>query len=153
MKDYSKEVHHSGIIHGRGYVYQLDYHVVWVTKYRKKVLIGQIRNDTIKFIKNIAQEQKIEIKAMEVMPDHIHLLISTAPQVRLSDLIKILKGTSAYWLFKNHPELKNKLWEGRLWNPSYFVATVSDRSEDQVKWYIENQQTAKGPGGRHKKQK
>ena len=144
MKNCDKNLHYAGLLHGRGYIYSLDYHVAWVTKYRKQVLVGQIRDDIMQFIKTIAQEQKIEIKAMEVMPDHIHLFISTSPQVRLSDLIKILKGTSAFWLFRDHPELKKKLWEGNLWNPSYCVVSASSRSEEQVKWYIENQQTQKG---------
>ena len=76
---------------------------------------------------------------MEVMPDHIHLLVSCKPQLRLSDAIKILKGNIARWLFIKHPEIKKQLWGGHLWNPSYFVVTVSDRSYEQVKQYINSQ--------------
>ena len=65
--------------------------------------------------------------AMEVMPDHIHLLVSCKPQLRLSDAIKVLKGNTARWLFMGHPELKNSLWGGHLWNPSYFVVDVYKR--------------------------
>ena len=78
---------------------------------------------------------------MEVMPDHIHMLIQTKPQIRLSDAIKILKGNSARWLFMAHPEVKKQLWGGHLWNPSYCIVTVSDRSHDQVKHYIESQKS------------
>ena len=77
--------------------------------------------------------------AMEIMPDHIHLLVDCKPQLRLSDAIKILKGNTARWLFINHPEIKKQLRGGHLWNPSYFVATVSDRTLEQVKNYIDNQ--------------
>jgi putative transposase len=73
------------------------------------------------------------------MPDHIHLLVDCKPQLRLSDAIKILKGNTARWLFLKHLEIKQSLWGGHLWNPSYFVATVSDRTLDQVKQYIDNQ--------------
>jgi len=79
------------------------------------------------------------ILAMEVMPDHVHLLVSCKPQLRLSDAIKILKGNIARWLFLAHPEIKKSLWGGHLWNPSYFVATVSDRSLEQVTEYINSQ--------------
>lgn len=76
---------------------------------------------------------------MEIMPDHIHLLVSCKPQLRLSDAVKILKGNTARWLFLSHPEIKHTLWGGHLWNPSYFVATVSERSLQQVQTYIEEQ--------------
>lgn len=79
---------------------------------------------------------------MEVMPEHIHLLIDCKPQLRLSDAIKIFKGNIARWLFLKHPELKEQLYDnGHLWNPSYFVCTVSDRSIAQVTRYIEQQKT------------
>lgn len=79
--------------------------------------------------------------AMEVMPDHIHILADCKPQIRLSDAIKVLKGNTARLLFIRHPELKGQLWGGHLWNPSYFVATVSDRTLEQVKAYINHQGT------------
>lgn len=75
------------------------------------------------------------------MPNHIHLLVNCKPQLRLSDVIKILKGNTARWLFLSHLEIKNQLWGGHLWNPSYFVATVSDRSFKQVTEYINSQKT------------
>ena len=84
-------------------------------------------------------EESLELLEMEVMPDHIHLLVDCKPQLRLSDAIKILKGNTARWLFLKHPEIKKQLWGGHLWNPSYFVATVSDRTLEQVKYYIDNQ--------------
>jgi putative transposase len=79
------------------------------------------------------------VLAMEIMPDHIHLLVDCKPQLRLSDAIKILKGNIARWLFLEHPEIKKQLLGGHLWNPSYFVATVSDRTLEQVETYINNQ--------------
>lgn len=84
---------------------------------------------------------------MEVMPDHIHLLVSCKPQLRLSDAIKVLKGNTARWLFMGHPELKNSLWGGYLWNPSYFVVTVSERSTVQVEAYIQSQERRASHGG------
>lgn len=95
----------------------------------------------------------MKIIAMETMPDHVHILADCRPQLCLSDAVKVLKGTSAWRLFRSHPELHEQLWGGHLWNPSYFVATVSDRTREQVEEYIRNQRTAPGAGGRPKKAK
>lgn len=117
----------------------MQYHIVWCTKYRKGILCGDIGIEVADYIKETAQTLQMAIVAMEVMPDHIHILADCKPQLRLSDAIKVLKGNTARWLFLKHPELKGQLWGGHLWNPSYFVATVSDRSKEQVLQYIENQ--------------
>lgn len=100
-----------------------------------------MENDVREYITSTLASLDVNIITMEVMPDHIHLLISCKPQVRLSDLIKILKGNTARWLFLKHPEIKKQLWGGHLWNPSYFVVTVSDRSLEQVTQYINSQKT------------
>ena len=73
---------------------------------------------------------------MEVMPDHIHLLVDCRPQFYIPDMIKIMKGNLARWLFIRHPELREELWGGHLWNPSYCAVTASDRSREQVERYI-----------------
>ena len=93
------------------------------------------------YIKETAESLDMELVAMEIMPDHVHLLVSCKPQLRLSDAIKVLKGNTARWLFLNYPEIKSTLWGGHLWNPSYFVATVSERTEEQIKTYISNQKS------------
>lgn len=143
----------SKVTHGRGYVYLLQYHVVWCTKYRSKVLTGSIDDDFKQCLRELADRQNIRINAMETMPDHVHMLIETTPQCRLSDAIKIFKGTSAWYLFKKYPELRDSLWGGHLWNPSYFIVTVSDRTKEQVEQYIQGQRTSRGKGGRPPKHK
>ena len=129
------------VTHGRGYVYSLQYHIVWVTKYRKPIFVGAIEQDVKNYLIETLKSLDMDVLAMEIMPDHIHLLVDCKPQLRLSDAIKILKGNTARWLFLSHPEIKKQLWGGHLWNPSYFVATVSDRTLEQVKSYIDNQKT------------
>lgn len=129
----------TGVAHGRGYVYSLQYHIVWVTKYRKPVLTGEIEEDLERYLLDTLKSLDMKILAMEIMPDHVHLLVDCKPQLRPSDAIKILKGNTARWLFLNHPEMKKELWGGHLWNPSYFIATVSERSMEQVTEYINNQ--------------
>lgn len=131
------------VTHGRGYVYSLQYHIVWVTKYRKRIFTGRIRDNVESYLRSTMRDLQMIPLAMEIMPDHIHILAYCKPQLCLSDAIKVLKGNTARWLFLKHPEIKESLWGGHLWNPSYFVATVSDRSLEQVTRYI-NEQTTKG---------
>ena len=141
MQNSDKNATSTDLTYGRGYVYSLQYHLVWCTKYRKGVLVGNIAEEIQASLKTTAEELGIAIDVMEVMPDHIHMLIHAKPQLRLSDAIKIMKGNSARWLFLAHPEIKKQLWGGHSWNPSYCVVTVSDRSHDQVKRYIETQKS------------
>ena len=129
----------SKLTYGRGYVYSLQYHIIWCTKYRKKVLQGEIDEQCKKMLKELAVQYSFRILAMEVMPDHIHLLLDCKPQFMISNMVKIFKGNLARRLFMDYPELKKQLWGGHLWNPSYCVVTVSDRSYDQVKHYIDSQ--------------
>jgi putative transposase len=103
--------------------------------------LGGIDNEIKDYLNDLAKEYSFSIMAMEVMPDHIHILVDCKPQFFPSDMIKILKGNTARWLFMKHPELKKQLWGGHLWNPSYCIVTASDRSYDQVKRYIDSQKT------------
>lgn len=129
------------VTHGRGYVYSLQYHIVWCTKYRKQVFVDGLEKEAAGYIKETADTLQMSILAMEVMSDHIHILADCKPQLRLSDAIKVLKGNTSRWMFIRHPELKKSIWGGHLWNPSYFVATVSDRSREQIIQYINNQKS------------
>jgi putative transposase len=139
MDKFVYNTNYSKLTYGRGYVYSLQYHIVWCTKYRKKVLSNGIDDDIKGYLNELAKEYSFSILAMEVMPDHIHILVDCKPQFFPSDMIKILKGNTARWLFMKHPELKKQLWGGHLWNPSYCIVTVSDRSFEQVKHYIDSQ--------------
>ena len=129
------------VTHGRGYVYSLQYHIVWCTKYRKRLFVSGLEEEVKEHLRETAADLQADIIAMEVMPDHIHLLLNCKPQFRPSDAIKIFKGNTARWMFLAHPELKKQLWGGHMWNPSYFIATVSDRSLEQVERYIREQKT------------
>ena len=127
------------LTYGRGNVYKIQYHVVWCVKYRRKVLIDDVEQSLKKELLATARGLGVRISAMECMPDHIHLLLDCSPQHYIPTLVKILKGNSARHLFMLHPSLKDKLWDGHLWNPSYFVATVSERTSEQVEEYIAHQ--------------
>ena len=137
------KINNRDLTYGRGYVYSLQYHIVWCTKYRKQVLKNGLDEDIKRMLLKLADDYSFTILAMEVMTDHIHLLLDCKPQFMISDMVKILKGNTARWLFMEHPELKKSLWGGHLWNPSYCAVTVSDRSREQVTRYI-NRQKDKG---------
>ena len=126
--------------HGRGYVYSIQYHLVWCVKYRRKILTIEIEKDLIEILNKIARDNNFEILECNGDLDHIHLLINCSPQHYIPDMIKALKGVSARLLMKKYGEYINEiLWGGHLWNPSYFIATVSENTEKQIREYIQNQ--------------
>ncbi|MFW6024947.1 MAG: IS200/IS605 family transposase [Candidatus Woesearchaeota archaeon] len=129
----------SNINHGRGYVYLLQYHIVWCTKYRHKILTGEVEKQLKKLLYEVADSNGFIIEDMEMNKDHIHLLLNCKPQHHIPSMVKALKGNSARALFKILPDLKAKLWGGHLWNPSYFVATVSENTKEQISQYIQSQ--------------
>lgn len=129
----------SQVYHGRGYVYSIQYHIVWCVKYRHKIL-DTIRENKLKEILNkITKDNQFTILLINGDLDHIHLLIECSPQHYIPDIMKALKGVSARLMMKQYPQLKRKLWGGHLWNPSYFVATVSENTEEQIRNYINSQ--------------
>ena len=128
------------VTHGRGYVYSIQYHIVWCVKYRHKVITEQIENRLVEILNKIADDNGFQILECNTDEDHIHLLVNCSPQHYIPDMIKALKGVSARLLMKEYgEELKRKLWGGHLWNPSYFIATVSENTEEQIRKYIQNQ--------------
>lgn len=124
---------------GRGYVYGIEYHIVFCVKYRKKIFTDNIKYSLFQIFMLLSEEMDFKILEINTDLDHVHLLISCKPQHYIPTIIKRLKGTSARWLFKLYPNLKVELYGGHLWNPSYYISTVSDTLEDNIKEYINNQ--------------
>lgn len=129
----------SNVYHGRGYVYSIQYHLVWCVKNRHDIFTGEIERSMKEILREVAHEQGVSISEMETGKDHIHLLIECKPQHYIPNIVKAFKGVSARRLFAKYPELKSRLWGGHLWNPSYFVATVSEQTEQQMREYIQTQ--------------
>lgn len=126
-------------ISARGCVYNAHYHFVWPTKYRREVLTGKIAEDLKILHEKIAKEKGVTLVTQEIMPDHVHLFITMHPKFAPADIVKIFKGITAKKLFELHPEIKNKLWNGHLWNPSYYLGTCGDTTKDVIRMYIETQ--------------
>lgn len=129
----------SQIHHGRGYIYLIKYHIVWCVKYRHKILYSKIETKLHELLYKIAEDNNFKIQELNGESDHIHLLIECTPQHYIPNIIKALKGVSARLLLKEYPIIKKKLWGGHMWNPSYFVATVSENTEEQIRDYIKSQ--------------
>ncbi|MGO1529123.1 MAG: IS200/IS605 family transposase, partial [Senegalia sp. (in: firmicutes)] len=108
-------------------------------KYRHKILENEVDVYLKELLYEIAKSNGFEIQVMETDKDHIHLLLNCKPQHYIPSMVKALKGNSAREMFKKFPELKSKLWKGHLWNPSYFVSTVSENTREQIEEYIKTQ--------------
>ena len=118
--------------------YLCNYHFVWIPKYRRKVLTGEIAEYTKEVLRTIAEELGCEVLALEVMPDHIHLFVNCPPRYAPSYLANYFKGKSARLILKKFQELK-KSTNGKLWTRSYFVSTSGNVSSETIKKYIEEQ--------------
>ena len=121
-------------------VYSCKYHVVWCPKYRRKVLTGKIEARLKELIQETCLELQCELIELEIMPDHVHLLVEVDPQFGIHTLVKNLKGKTSRILRKEFPVLTTKL--PTLWTNSYFVSTVGGAPLEVIKQYIENQKTS-----------
>ena len=118
-------------------VYSCKYHIVWCPKYRRKVLVNGVDTRLKELIMQVCQEIQVEIIEMEIMPDHVHLLLEVDPQFGIHRAVKTIKGRTSRVLRQEFPQLKTKL--PTLWTNSYFVSTVGGAPLEIIKKYIEGQ--------------
>ena len=142
---YKNKIEPVQLTYGRGYVYSVQYHIVWCTKDRTQILTDRIADDCRKILQEIADENGFRLLNMEIMPDYIYLLVDTSPQFHIPNMLRVMKGVLARKIFCRHPELKEK--ENHLWVRSYCIVTPSDRSMEQIRQYLESQK----PCGHRKK--
>lgn len=122
-------------------VYEINYHLVWSTKYCKPVLVPPVDAALKDLLTQTAAEREYDVLGLEVMPDHVHIFLSAPPAISPALIAKVLKGASARRLFAMFPHLRRRLWGGPLWNPSYYVGTAGHVSAETIKRYIEEQKT------------
>ena len=121
-------------------VMYIQSNIILFVKYRHRILIPKIENKLVEVLYHMANENNFQILECNTDKDHIHLLINCTPQHYIPDIMQKMKGVSSRILMKEFGEvLRKKLWGGHLWNPSYFVATVSENTEEQIREYIRNQ--------------
>jgi len=121
----------------RNVVYSCKYHVVWCPKYRRKVLVNGVDTRLKELIIQVCQLIQVEIIEMEIMPDHVHLLLEVDPQFGVHKAVKTIKGRTSRILRQEFPRLKTKL--PTLWTNSYFVSTVGGAPLEIINQYIEGQ--------------
>ena len=119
--------------------YDIKYHIVWITKYRKPVLAGVVAERIRELIRQICQENEVTIIKGHVSKDHIHLMLSSNPNLSISKLVQKLKGVSSYKMLREFEPLKKMFWGQHLWARGYFVATTGTVTDEIIKEYIENQ--------------
>ncbi len=118
--------------------WKCQYHVVFIPKYRKKQLYGQIKQDVREIINTLCKYKDVEIVSGAVCIDHVHLCVAIPPKISISSFMGYLKGKSTLMIYDRHPELQSK-WNKAFWARGYYVETIGNITEAAVKKYIEEQ--------------
>ena len=119
--------------------YDIKYHVVWITKYRYKILHVKIAYRLIELIRQVCEARNIKIIKGSISKEHVHMLVSCPPNISVSQMMQYLKGRSSKKLQEEFPELKRKYWGQHIWATGYFCRTVGTVTNEMIKEYIENQ--------------
>ena len=133
MQQYRKSAHCT---------YDIKYHIVWITKYRKPVLTGKIAERTRELIRGTCKQNDVEILVGHVSKDHVHLLVSVPPHLSPSKLVQYLKGYSSRKLQMEYKELNKQFWGRHLWGRGYFVVSSGNVTDEVIAEYILKQDVA-----------
>ncbi|MEM9895832.1 MAG: IS200/IS605 family transposase [Bacteroidota bacterium] len=120
-------------------LYDLKYHLVWITKYRKKVLVGAVAERVRELIREICKVNEVEIIKGHVSQDHIHLFVSVPPKLSLSKLMQYLKGKTSHKLLFEFKHLQRQFWGKHIWARGYFAVSSGNVTDEVIMKYIENQ--------------
>jgi len=121
--------------------YEIWYHVAWSTKYRKKIFNNEeVKKNTGILFREIALQYDMEVSEIDVMSDHVHILVSAPPRIAPSHMVQIMKSVSTKLLFKKYRWLKNQYWGGEIWAGGYFVRSVgTGLTKEMIIKYIKEQ--------------
>ncbi len=120
-------------------VYDLKYHLVWITKYRKPVLLGPIATRLRELIREICKSKDVEILKGHISRDHVHIFVSVPPHHSVSDLLKSIKGKSSRKMLMEFKALSRQFWGRHLWARGYFAASSGNVTDEVIMQYIEQQ--------------
>jgi len=125
--------------HNAHCVYVINYHLVWIPRYRKKVLVEPIATRLKQLFREIATQYGFEIVADEVMPDHVHLFVSTPPKFAPSQVVRLFKGITSRRLTQEFAQIRRAYWgpNATLWAEGYYVGTAGHVSAETIRRYIE----------------
>jgi putative transposase len=124
---------------GRHCVFNLHVHLVFVTKYRRKIFDSAILDEMKAVFQKVCLDFEASLEAFDGEKDYVHLLVMYPPKVSVSKLVNSLKGVSSRLLRKKFPALKKSYWKGALWSPSYFAASCGGAPISMIRQYIEQQ--------------
>ena len=127
----------SSIAHTR---WNCTYHIVFIPKYRRKVLFGELRKDVGEVLRKLCEMKDVVLIEGATQPDHVHMLIAIPPKLSVSEFMGYLKGKSTLMLFDRHPELVHKGMRRNFWARGYYVTTVGNVNEETIKAYIRAQE-------------
>ena len=118
--------------------WKCQYHIVFIPKYRKKILYGRLKEDVKEILSTLCRYRGIEIINGAVCSDHVHLSVSIPPKMSISSFMGYLKGKSTLMIYDKYPNLQSK-WDKAFWARGYYVATIGNVTESAIKKYIEKQ--------------
>jgi len=127
MESYRKTAHS---------IYDIKYHIVWITKYRKPAITGEIAKRTREIIRGVCQNNEVEILAGHVSKDHVHLLVSAPPHLSVSKLVQYMKGNTSRKLQMEYKEINKQFWGKHLWARGYFAASNGNVTDEVIAEYI-----------------
>ena len=116
--------------------YKIQYHFVWVTKYRYKVLTGDIAIRVRELIRQTCETFEIQIMRGVVSKDHVHMLVSAPPTMAPSEIMRRIKGRSSMLIFEEFPHIKKRYWGRHFWARGYFCVTSGELTEEMIKEYL-----------------
>ena len=119
--------------------HRLMYHIVWIPKYRKRILRGKIATRLTELFKQCAEVNRWHIQELNIQLDHVHILIQTKPTISICKVVQYLKGGSSKKIREEFPELTEFLWGDSFWSDGYFAETVGRVDEASIRRYIQNQ--------------
>ena len=122
-------------------LYDLKYHIVFCTKYRYRILTGQVATRARELIREVCSTNYIDIVSGSMSPDHVHLLLSIPPSISVSKSLQYIKGKSSRKLLQEFALLKKRYWGQHLWARGYFVVSVGNVNSAEVQKYIEDQES------------
>jgi len=130
MKKYRKTSHT---------VYDIKYHIVWITKYRKKILTGVLAKRVRELIREICKANEVEIIKGHVSKDHVHLFVSVPPHISVSKLMQYIKGKSSRKIMSEFKTISKQYWGRHFWARGYFVVSSGTITDEMIMEYIEKQ--------------
>ena len=124
--------------YGSHTVFNIEYHFVWATKYRYKVLTGEVALRVRELVRQTCESFEIQIIKGVVSKDHVHIFVSATPTMAPSEIMRRIKGRSSSKLFGEFPHLRKRFWGRHFWARGFFCASSGNVTDEMIKTYLEH---------------